>query len=343
MKNDILLSIVVPMYNVAHYLERCLRSLHQQDIPATQYEIICVNDGSPDNCKDIVENLQKEISNIVLINQVNQGVSMARNNAMKIARGKYLLFVDADDYVSPNALLSLIEKAENNNLDIVCAPYEKVDSNGQSLFRIDYSSLENRIDDGCSAYYTMRGNRRAKAPDRSWGILYKVDLIRKFGITFPQGVFYLEDGVFTAKIFQAAQRVGYSNRDFYFFYVREGSATNSDLVVSDKALNGFKLSIEDWFRYNQRIKSIDENAQHGLYNFVLAKYVFHGFFHLRKSNDIKLFKSYSDFLSEIGIKKLDSNGVQGLYKKLIPWFNISVYLLYFLIKPRMRLFKRYGF
>ena len=76
------LSIIIPMYNVAPYVERCIRSLEDQDIPRNEYELICINDGSPDNCREIVEQLQLEFSNIVLINQINQGVSVARNNGI---------------------------------------------------------------------------------------------------------------------------------------------------------------------------------------------------------------------------------------------------------------------
>ena len=88
------LSIIIPIYNVAPYVERCIRSLEDQDIPKDDYEIICINDGSPDNCREIVEQLQQEFSNIILINQENQGVSMARNNGIDLSEGKYLLFVD---------------------------------------------------------------------------------------------------------------------------------------------------------------------------------------------------------------------------------------------------------
>ena len=77
------LSIIIPMYNVASYVERCIRSLENQDIPKEDYELICINDGSPDNCKEIIVRLQKEFSNIILIDQENQGVSRARNNGVR--------------------------------------------------------------------------------------------------------------------------------------------------------------------------------------------------------------------------------------------------------------------
>ena len=91
------LSVVIPMYNVEPYVERCVRSLLQQDLPLDDYDIICVNDGSPDRSGEIVERLQKEYSNIILINQQNQGVSGARNRGIHEADSKYVLFSETDD------------------------------------------------------------------------------------------------------------------------------------------------------------------------------------------------------------------------------------------------------
>ena len=85
--SNLQLSIILPIYNVAPYVEKCIRSLEDQDIPKDTYEIICVNDGSPDNSQQIVEKLQQEFSNIILINQKNQGVSVARNVGIEKARG----------------------------------------------------------------------------------------------------------------------------------------------------------------------------------------------------------------------------------------------------------------
>src|SRR5690606_24149359 len=93
------LSIIIPMYNVEPYIERCLSSLQDQDIPMEEYEIICINDGSPDNSREVVIRFQRQNKNIILIDQSNQGVSKARNNGINVARGKYLLFVDPDDYI----------------------------------------------------------------------------------------------------------------------------------------------------------------------------------------------------------------------------------------------------
>ena len=99
----ILLSIIIPLYNSAQWLEKCLYSVLKQDIPLAQLEIICINDGSPDNSASIARGISEEVkaqngfSPIIVLEQENQGPSGARNNGMRHASGKYLMFVDPDD------------------------------------------------------------------------------------------------------------------------------------------------------------------------------------------------------------------------------------------------------
>lgn len=103
MNNSILLSIVIPIYNVELYVERCLLSCLNQNISISRYEIILVDDGSPDNSIDKISKwLDRE--NIILLTQSNSGLSVARNNGLLYARGKYVWFVDSDDWILENCL-----------------------------------------------------------------------------------------------------------------------------------------------------------------------------------------------------------------------------------------------
>ena len=103
-----ILSIIVPVYNVEKYLERCIESLIHQDIEPSDYEIIMVNDGSTDHSGIIAEQLTSKYENIILFNQRNQGLSGARNSGLKLCRGKYVMFVDSDDFLEKNSLMYLI-------------------------------------------------------------------------------------------------------------------------------------------------------------------------------------------------------------------------------------------
>ena len=124
---QIILSMILPAYNVEKYIEKCIESCERQDIPKNNYEIIVVNDGSTDGTLCVVESLVTKYSNIRIVNQPNQGVSVARNNGFKEAQGKYIWFIDPDDEISSNCLSSLISIMENQNLEALvvapCIPY----------------------------------------------------------------------------------------------------------------------------------------------------------------------------------------------------------------------------
>ena len=118
------LSIIVPVYNVADYLAKCLDSLLAQDLPQNEYEIIVVNDGSTDNSGEIAQQYADKYANITLINQGNQGLSGARNTGIKCAKGDYIQFVDSDDYLEENVLGGLLKQVEKDNLDVLRFKYQ---------------------------------------------------------------------------------------------------------------------------------------------------------------------------------------------------------------------------
>ena len=113
------LSIIVPVYNVADYLPKCLDSLLAQDLPQNEYEIIVVNDGSTDNSGNIAQQYADKYANITLINQANQGLSGARNTGIKCAKGDYIQFVDSDDYVDIHLFERLQHIIEQYDPDII--------------------------------------------------------------------------------------------------------------------------------------------------------------------------------------------------------------------------------
>ena len=111
------LSIIVPLYNSEKYLPKCLDSLLDQDIQESEYEIILVDDGSPDNSRFIAGEYARAHSNIVVISQANKGTSGARNTGLRHASGKYVYFVDPDDYILNNSLSRLLRHMEEKSLD----------------------------------------------------------------------------------------------------------------------------------------------------------------------------------------------------------------------------------
>ena len=120
------LSIIVPVYKVEQYLHKCVDSLLHQDLSEEEYEIILVDDGSPDSCGDICEEYASKFVQVKVVHQENGGLSAARNSGIKVAQGLYVQFVDSDDYLEPNVLRILVAKMETDQLDILRFNYRNV-------------------------------------------------------------------------------------------------------------------------------------------------------------------------------------------------------------------------
>lgn len=244
------LSIIVPVYNVAPYLRKCVDSLLAQDYD--NYEIILVDDGSTDNCPAICDDYSSKhnTSNIThhtcpirVIHQPNAGLSVARNSGIKVANGDYLMFVDSDDYIEPNVLSGLMAQVERDNLDVLRyrlqyvriikegvselvneAEYEVYNPYKSDPFKgNDYSEIPT---DGVS-FLNSRMNTRCYA----WQFVLRRDLIfnsltHSFINSFTPGI-YFEDTDWTPRMLCKAKRVASTNTIVYNYLMREGSITNA--------------------------------------------------------------------------------------------------------------------
>ena len=119
-KSAIRLSLILPFYGVERYIGKCLESIYQQDIPEDQYEVICINDCSPDQSEQVVLEYAKKHANIKLIqHDKNKKLGAARNTGLKAAQGTYVWFIDTDDYIKENCLSQILDLCEKNDLEIL--------------------------------------------------------------------------------------------------------------------------------------------------------------------------------------------------------------------------------
>jgi glycosyltransferase involved in cell wall biosynthesis len=322
------LSIIVPAYKVEKYIEKCIRTLEDQDISKDDFEIIVTNDGSPDRSKQIVEKLQSEFPNIILINQENQGVSMARNNAIAKATGKYIMPVDPDDYVVSNTFKNILEAADAKELDIYYLGYEIFDSEAKSVWQTNFSQQQQNIYDGVEGYFAFRGEG-VRDPDHSCGILFRKAMIDAYEISYPKNVPFLEDGLFLGKAFAVAKKVSFSTTPFYQRTTIQGSATVSDVFYSDKAINGFITSVKDIQSFSEANQL--EEKQKYLINHIIAKYVFLALTPSISSYNLKQYFRTVKTLKLANLGKLDSRGARLIYPKYVKMYNFSkaLFPLYF--------------
>ena len=309
------------MYNVAPYVERCIRSLEDQDIPPEDYELISINDGSPDNCGEIVTRLQHEFSNIVLINQENQGVSMARNNGIDRATAKYLLFIDPDDYVEPNKFASVLGSADSIQSQVHLLGYSLLNEGGSLRKSILNKNIKGITYTGLDAYFVSRDGRYD--PDRMWAILFKREFLNKNNLRFLSDVPYLEDGELIARILCLAERCTFDGHSFYQRTSRPGSATKSNLYHTSKATNGFILAAGNLKKF-QGSTDLSE-AQKEFLNQPICKFVLLAVNSCIGTNTFRRLSAVRKALSKPGLKKCNLNGCNAYYRRYGHAYNISIY------------------
>lgn len=197
------LSFIVPFYGVEKYIEKCIRSLYDQDIPMEEYEVICVDDCSPDGSRAIVERLQKEYPTLRLIcHPKNKRQGGARNTGLREAQGKYICFIDSDDYIQPKTLKQLLEEAEDQQLDILKFLSVK---EGELIRGNIYK--ESSIVTGSEFVFDLEnGMSMHEKCSAVWGQFINSNLIREYNLLFAEVVQY-EDDDYSYQLYAYAQRV----------------------------------------------------------------------------------------------------------------------------------------
>lgn len=203
-------SIIVPVYNAEKNLEICIKSLINQKTNY-KYEIICVNDGSSDDSLEILHRLSEYEEKIVIVDQTNGGASKARNSGMKIAKGRYFFFVDADDILPEKTIEVLLKAAKRSNADIVQGSIAKCNDNGEIY---DVNKCKNERLDNLLEYYNCNMNGTA------WGKLYKRELWDH--IEFFNGYAY-EDAIVWCNVYSLCKRMVYESEVVYIFRSQEKS------------------------------------------------------------------------------------------------------------------------
>lgn len=187
------LSIIVPIYKVEKYIHRCLESIFRQGISDEDFEVILVNDGTPDKSMEVIADIINAHQNIHIIEQQNQGLSMARNNGMAHATGEYILFVDSDDLLVENILPVLFEKAIESKADLIVADYLEVNDNDINDIPV-YTNKAIRVIEKSGEELFLEDIDPHDC--HVWHSLYKRDFLLQNGITFVPGIFF-EDVPFT--------------------------------------------------------------------------------------------------------------------------------------------------
>lgn len=235
-------SIIVPFYNVKDYIIECAKSIHNQTYK--NFEALFIDDGSKDESRNFLEEYLNEIndSRFKIFTKENGGLSDARNYGLKKAKGKYIFFIDSDDFIANNALKEIDRKILIDKPDILIFDFyeyfDKTKKNKQNgLKKTDTTDIIKKC---------------LISPPAAWNKIYKADLLLKNDINYPLGLWY-EDLATSPRIFPLCKKISYLSLPLYFYRQRQGSIMNS---FSEKVFNMYEVLdiVYDYYEKNNLLE-----------------------------------------------------------------------------------------
>ena len=275
-------SVIIPVYNCEEYLDVCLTSVLMQTFP--DFEIICIDDCSTDNSPYILKRYaQNDERVVILTNSANSGSGYSRNRALDIARGKYIFFLDSDDWLVKETLEMLYNQCENNNLDLVM--FKSIVFYNEN-YNFDYEKYyDMNFMDG---YEGKIFNHSDLKPEDVFNLpvgpcnkLYKKSLLDENNIRFPNQHLIQQDNPFFFKVITSAQRVSTMNKYFYNRRRRPGSVMSSlgdkrlfsRLVVADLLVKYFLTDVELYNRYKKYLlQRVSRHLTNDAYRMIRDEY-----------------------------------------------------------------------
>ena len=293
-----MISVIIPMYNVEKYISKTIESVLENDF--SDYEIILIDDGSIDNTYSICKEYSQKDKRIKLYKQDNKGVSNARNRGIRLAKGDYISFIDADDTISNNYFSTLYNIINDNNLDFVMCAIKTSDNKLLKPFEHDLFICRDNI------LETLNKTIKYTYPVAR---LYKKDIILDNKILFNESISYGEDALFNYSLFHHLNSFGYINKTLYYYNIHQDSLTN--LSKNDYLDNMMHLINElEAIRISYNDDIFDEELQYYFMQMltILSKRVF-------RIEDRNLRRDEYNKLDEA----IDNNPlVNNLYHKLKP-------------------------
>lgn len=250
-ESQIKISIIVPCYKVEKYLPRCLDSLVGQTL--SEIEIVCINDGSPDNCLNILkEYQQKHGDKIVIIDKQNEGVWRGRKDGIAKAQGEFIGFVDSDDYVALDFAEKLYAAAKQNAADIVVCGFDRIDLDTGNLYSREMTKFPIKTFD-----IQENPGLLLEVNAAPWNKIYKSELLKNMGNleTIPR---VFDDMMFLQLIYINANRITFIDDSLVYYMVRKDSIINT---INQKYIDGVYESMKE-------LKTIYESNNSNMLNYI---------------------------------------------------------------------------
>ena len=241
------LSIIIPVYNVEKYIEKCILSCCNQNIAASEYEIIVVNDGSPDKSLEIALRLEQLHENITIISQSNQGLSAARNRGLNSAKGEYVWFVDSDDWIEKDCILDLYMTCKEFNLDVLL--FEANDCDGEVSIR--------RASPADYKEYPIDGKSYLLTENIIFPVCVKIikrEFLLSYSLFFLNSIIH-EDNEFIPRLFYFSKNIMRIDKIAYNVFHNPASITRS--INPKKSFDLIKVAQSHVDFVNSKVKEED--------------------------------------------------------------------------------------
>lgn len=339
-----LLSIIVPVYNAEKYLARCIDSILHQELLLNQYEIVLINDGSCDNSLFIAEQYANKYDHILLFNQSNKGASVARNYGVIKAKGKYINFIDSDDYLEPNYFKYLLDIILLYDLDFLGYGIHRTTSYQKNISlknpNLNLIEFENQI---CSGSHFIAQHNFNNSP--CWYFV-KREVLLKNHLQFIEGN-SVEDGIYTTQLLMCCKKTLYVNCAVYNYFINTNSVTKSNSIAHRRKM------IDDFVAIIVKFDSLISKAKSDKFPLQAItrletrqqSYVFFLFIRMLKAQekwlDFKITMSILKKVNAYPIKKFIGIDYNSRTEKLFTYFfnNIVLFKIMVFINNRFKLIK----
>lgn len=248
MNNNVIISVIVPVYNCEKYIEECINSVINQSFK--DFELILINDGSTDSSLEICKKYSRLDNRIILINQKNIGVSKTRKKGITIAKGKYIFFIDSDDYINKNCLEILLHNIKESNADIVCCNSVNFGADVKEAINIKIDEIITDKERIYGDYFS-----RYRYTCTLWGKLFNKNVLKK--IVFPN-MRYAEDTFLMLKIFSKINKIHLIKYIGYNYRIQPQSVSKTlddytkltDILKRDRLACGICKNLKDSLKQN---------------------------------------------------------------------------------------------
>lgn len=274
-----MVSIIIPVYNAEKYLSQCLSSLYKQIF--ADFEIICVDDGSTDNSLMILKEYEQKDDRVTVIEQKNQYAGVARNNGMKRAKGKYLLFLDADDFFADNMLEELVKRAETDRTEILVFDVFQYDNVMKKVISTAWRPIKkNLFGEGIKSARDIADTIFDFTTPAPWNKLFLREFVKKNNLQF-QAIQRTNDLYFTYAAFTYAERIGICDKKLLFYRDNNSSSLQGTGDITPNVFSQALFALRD----NLQNRGILDIYRKSFDNMALAVCIYN----LNKMNNIETY------------------------------------------------------